>query len=290
MSLNTFSYLFSQYHIVAVDDYQNEPKRIYIARSEFQLSEMTKVILIDLVNKEVFEPQMAGSYAKFMCSIRNIDPLRDDIELILIRINNLPDLIKIRISGILAERQEINDNGYRSFYDLNEYVFTDLHKRFLETGSLGAFDFFCIIIWKANRAKSKIAKKLIGKYNSLEDGARTITSYLSNENLNDYERFSYLIKTGFRLPMLSAILTALYPDRFLVYDNRICEHPEMVDFKNLANGIADITRYYAGYRNYIDTICSITPSWMTLRQKDQYLWGKSFADQLNIDIKNNFCK
>lgn len=290
MSLNTFSYLLAQYHIVAVDEYLDKPERIYLSTSEFQLSEMTKVILIDLVNKVAFEPQLAGSYAKFMCPIRSIDLHRDDIEAIQNRINNLPDLIKIRISSIMEERKEIKDDGYRSFYDLNEYLFNDLNTKFREKGSLDAFDFFCIIIWKANRVKSTIAKNLLKKFKTLEDAAQTITSTLRNENISDYTRFEYLLDNGFRLPMLSAILTVLYPERFLVYDYRICEHPAMVSFQNLANGMTDSKCYFQRYQDYIAAIAEIPPLWMTLRQKDQYLWGKSFANQLKNDIKNNFNK
>ena len=290
MSLNTFSYLLGQYHVVAVDEYNDEPKRIYLARSEFKLSEMTKVILIDLVKNEAFEPQWAGSFAKFVGSIRPIDHHRDDIEAIQKRINNLPDLIKIRISGIMEERIEIKDDGYRSFYDLNEYLFKDLNKKFNEKGSLDAFDFFCIIIWKANRVKSTIAKNLLKQFKTLEEAAQTITSTLSNENISDYDRFSYLVEIGFRLPMLSAILTVLYPERFLVYDYRICEHPKMINFQNLVNGMKDSKLYYRRYMDYIAAISEITPSWMTLRQKDQYLWGKSFAIQLKNEIECNYRK
>jgi len=50
------------------------------------------------------------------------------------------------------------------YYDLEAYLFEDVHKRFKTEGSIGAFDFFSIVIWKANRAKSRIAKRLLSKY------------------------------------------------------------------------------------------------------------------------------
>ncbi len=37
---------------------------------------------------------------------------------------------------------------YLKYYDLEAYLFDDLRKRFHEDGSLGAFDFFSIVIWK----------------------------------------------------------------------------------------------------------------------------------------------
>ena len=41
---------------------------------------------------------------------------------------------------------------YLRYYDLERYLFEDVHRRFHEEGSIGAFDFFSIVIWKANRA------------------------------------------------------------------------------------------------------------------------------------------
>ena len=48
------------------------------------------------------------------------------------------------------------------FYALESYLFNTVHRRFAQQGYLGAFDFFCIVIWKANRAKTKVAKRLLG--------------------------------------------------------------------------------------------------------------------------------
>ena len=45
----------------------------------------------------------------------------------------------------------------RKFYNLENYLFEEVSKRFSEHGYLEVFDFFCIVIWKANRSKSKIA-------------------------------------------------------------------------------------------------------------------------------------
>ncbi|HYX71330.1 MAG TPA: hypothetical protein VE732_01045 [Nitrososphaera sp.] len=54
-------------------------------------------------------------------------------------------------------------NDYLKYFDRERYLFEDVHQRFHAEHSLGAFDFFSIIIWKANRAKSKIALKLLAK-------------------------------------------------------------------------------------------------------------------------------
>jgi len=49
---------------------------------------------------------------------------------------------------------------FRRYYDLEPCIFGEVQVRFEQEGYLLAFDFFCIVIWKANRAKSKIAKRL----------------------------------------------------------------------------------------------------------------------------------
>ena len=46
-------------------------------------------------------------------------------------------------------------------YHQERYLFDVVSPRFQREHELSAFDFFCIVIWKANRAKSKIAKRLL---------------------------------------------------------------------------------------------------------------------------------
>jgi hypothetical protein len=68
---------------------------------------------------------------------------------------------------------------YRDYYDLERYVSETVRHRFQQDGYLSAFDFFCIVIWKANRAKSKIADKLLRdgpkKYTDLDSAVKDLT-------------------------------------------------------------------------------------------------------------------
>lgn len=48
---------------------------------------------------------------------------------------------------------------YQRYYDLETFLFEDVYRRFRDNGSIGAFEFFSIVIWKANRAKSITAKR-----------------------------------------------------------------------------------------------------------------------------------
>ena len=105
---------------------------------------------------------------------------------------------------------------YRKFYDLENYLFEEVSRRFSEHGYLETFDFFCIIIWKANRSKSKIAKRLLSKgHPDLNSAVIALTKSLAKA-ANDKTRMKILIEDwGFMLPMASAILTVLYP--YVIY-------------------------------------------------------------------------
>jgi hypothetical protein len=46
---------------------------------------------------------------------------------------------------------------YARYYDLESYLFQEVSHRFTSRKPLSAFDFFRIVVWKANRSKSKVA-------------------------------------------------------------------------------------------------------------------------------------
>jgi len=43
-----------------------------------------------------------------------------------------------------------------------------------------------------------------------------------------------------------------------------------------------------GYSHYIEGVRQFVPSENTLREKDKYLWGKSFCEDLIQDIQDGF--
>src|SRR5882672_7549701 len=99
---------------------------------------------------------------------------------------------------------------YLKYFDREHYLFDEVRFRFHDEHSLGAFDFFSIVIWKANRAKSKIARRLLSKdrksKRDLNARCRALTRSLYSAN-DHKERLRILIKDwGFALPMASAIL------------------------------------------------------------------------------------
>jgi hypothetical protein len=173
------------------------------------------------------------------------------------------------------------------YYDLENYVLTDVRDSFDRNGHLTAFDFFCIVIWKANRAKTKIAQRLLNYNSDIEQSVKDLTSKIFSAT-DDKQKLKVLITDyKFRLPMSSAILSLLYPDNFTIYDVRVCE--TLINFKGLDN-TTNFEKLWLGYKDYIESVRKYEPKNLSLRDKDRFLWGKSFYEQLNKDLKNNFNK
>lgn len=177
---------------------------------------------------------------------------------------------------------------YHRYYDLETYLFEDVSGHFRDAGSIGAFDLFSIVIWKANRAKSITARRLLKHAlpgESLDALCHRFTREVASAP-DPESRFMRVVSSpwGFSLPMASAILTVLYPDTFTVYDYRVCE--ELHDFDNLAN-LTDLGRLWSGYSRFINAVKTAS-SGQSLRAKDRFLIGRSMASQLDRDIKSWF--
>jgi hypothetical protein len=187
----------------------------------------------------------------------------------------------------MTVRSTQREVDYKKYCDLERYLFEEVTNRFRENGHLTAFDFFCIIIWKANRAKSKIARKLIQKdYTDLDDAVRALTSGISIAEGRKAKLRVLIEDWSFRLPMASAIATVLYPDGFSVYDVRVCD--QLNDFHKVQN--KKFETLWDGYCDYLDRVTAEAPIDLKLRDKDRWLWGRSFHDQLIEQIANNFTK
>jgi hypothetical protein len=176
---------------------------------------------------------------------------------------------------------------FRQYYYLESYLFDVVHPRFVQQGYLSAFDFFCIVIWKANRSKSKIAKRLLSRgHKDLDMAVRELTTGIAQQ-IDSKSRLRYLWlnqEWGFRLPMASAILTVLYPDEFTVYDVRVRGVLNDLDLESITN----FDKLWAGYQRYKAKVEEMAPKELSLRDKDRYLWGKSFHDQLKTQIMGTF--
>jgi len=181
-------------------------------------------------------------------------------------------------------------DDYLKYYDSERYLFEDVHQRFHANHFLDAFDFFTIIIWKANRAKSKIARRMLKENlpgdRNLEARCRALTQAL-HDAPTPKERMRVLIKEwGFALPMASAILTVCWPDEFTVYDYRVRDL--LKDLPKLTEG-GDFEKTWKLFEEYKAGVIKLVPD-KSLRDKDRYLSGQSRACQLRGDIQKSFIK
>jgi hypothetical protein len=182
----------------------------------------------------------------------------------------------------------MTDTNFLQYYDLEGYLFEVVSVRYAQDKTLTAFDFFCIVIWKANRAKSKVAKRLLAHGNGQANLGVAVGSLLAEISAakDQRARLSVLIEDwGVRLPMASAILTVLYPEDFTVYDVRVCD--VLGDFQD-AQFKTDFATLWGRYSAYIMAVKGAVPECPSLRDKDRSLWGKSFATQLQTDIQSSF--
>lgn len=175
---------------------------------------------------------------------------------------------------------------YLKLYWLESYLFDTVRHRFEEQGFLTAFDFFCIVSWKAGRAKPRVAHWLRGKgHSDLKTAVSELTSSLAKAD-SPKERLRILMECWtFTLPMATAVLTVLYPEEFTAYDSRVCE--SLKAFQNLVN-LKYSEKLWKGYQDFKREVQDYAPSELTLRDKDRYLWGKSWYEQLRRDIGRGF--
>jgi hypothetical protein len=180
----------------------------------------------------------------------------------------------------------MNDTDYSKYYDLEGYLFGEVSSRYQQTKRVNAFDFFCIVVWKANRAKSKVANRLLAHgHANLTQAVESLIDAISAAP-DHMERLRVLVQDwGFRLPMASAILTVLFPKDFTVYDVRVCE--ALNNFKG-AQYKTRFDRLWEQYSEYIKRVKASVGGEKTLRDKDRYLWGRSFQSELETDIANCF--
>lgn len=103
---------------------------------------------------------------------------------------------------------------------------------------------------------------------------------------DDKERMRILMDGwGLRLPMASAILTVLYPESCTVYDVRVCD--ALGDFRT-AQYRTDFEALWDEYRRFVAAVHETVNRDYDLRDKDRWLWGKSFCQRLEADLASQF--
>jgi len=170
--------------------------------------------------------------------------------------------------------------NYLKYYHLENYLFEEVKSNFQKRGYLTPEEFFCIVIWKANRAKGKIKAKLLKHKVSLEQSVKKLTNEIFKAS-DSKERLKILLDGWkFNLPMATAILTILYPKDFTVYDIRVRKELGIEDFAGRKN---QIEKYFSEFLPMVKE----KVKGEDLRDKDRYLWGKSFYEDLINFLKSD---
>lgn len=175
-----------------------------------------------------------------------------------------------------------------AYNNLENFLLSEVRGRFQKDGFIEAFDFFSIIIWKSNRSKSKVAKRLIKQSDNsdLDQISKHISSAISVAKTDKEKMQVLIVDWKFKLAIASAILTILYPDDFTVYDYRSAgQVGEGGSLKYKTN----FEEIWSGYLLFRSRVAQI-PHGASLREKDHYLFGKSRMDDLYKALKCGFSK
>jgi hypothetical protein len=171
------------------------------------------------------------------------------------------------------------------YYSPDTILFPKLAVRFGHIGHPTAEELYLILDWKASRARTKHLDRLTRSGRIFLQAAQDIAQDLHGA-ADDMERLRLLMAHPWRfpLPTATAVLTVLYPDRFRVYDIRVCE--ALGDFKKLVHWRWS-DRFWPEYCRFVAAVRSAVPAHPTLRHADRYLWGMNkrndLRDKLGLD-------
>ncbi len=140
-----------------------------------------------------------------------------------------------------------------------------------------------MFIWKANRAKGTTKKRLAKLANGTFPSAVSQICEALQEAKTPKGKLAILMERWkFLLPMATAILTVLYPNEFTIYDTRVCK--VLDGFKDIgARSFSE--KLWDEYERFKRAVVEHAekdgaPVELSLRDKDRFLWGKSFYQQV----------
>ncbi|MFH2136828.1 MAG: hypothetical protein ABII19_04365 [Patescibacteria group bacterium] len=169
-------------------------------------------------------------------------------------------------------------SDYIRFYYLENYLFDSVSKNFHKRGYLTPQEFFCIVIWKANRKKTQIRDAIRKRGISIEE----LTAKINRTKIAE-KKMSLLTEIKhIGIPMASAILTVLYPKDFTVLDYRVWD--DLKD-KFVVEGRQPDT--IKEYLEYVDVCKMFSKKYnKSLRDIDRFSWGRSFYRDLIKFLEN----
>ena len=150
-------------------------------------------------------------------------------------------------------------------------MFDEISANFQKKHFLTAEEFFAIVIWKSNRAKTKVLKGI------KEDG-RTVEKLTKDVHQeNDLEKKVEILNSvsGIGIPIASAVLTVCYPDIFTIVDYRASQTLNELG----RNFKGDPTTSVSVYMEYVETCSQFAKKeGLSLRDTDRVLWGYDFYE------------
>ncbi len=167
------------------------------------------------------------------------------------------------------------------FYSPETTLFPKLAARFAETGRLTAEELYLILEWKAARARTKHLRRLT--YGRTFSEAAADLARAIHGAADDEDRLRLLLAEPWRfaLPTATAILAVLYPDRFTVYDIRVCD--ALGDFHRLGHRRWS-ERIWADYCRFVEAVRVAAPANLSLRDADRWLWGHDERKALRREL------
>jgi hypothetical protein len=182
--------------------------------------------------------------------------------------------------------------NYLKYYDLEKYLFGPVRERFNQEGVIDPVDFYMILMWKYNRSKNYGKDRLSGAAGDFSKAVKKIADTLYHTHAPE-DKFKILLDEPwkFSVALGSAILTVLYPLEFTVCDTRVCNqlHKMMPPTakppfpKTLSASTSSFHLVWKQYKRFKKAVEDNTPAELCLRDKDRYLFGKSFYEQARED-------
>jgi len=170
-------------------------------------------------------------------------------------------------------------NQWLKLYDIERYLFKEVYRRFNDERTLEPYDFFAIIVWKSNRAKTKIKKGLARAGKSVRELMREV----SQADTPEAKIETLLQIWGIGLPIASAILTVCHPKEFTVLDYRAWATLKEAAVSDLPPRYPQSAQEYLQYcracHHFADRMA------LSLRDLDRALWAKSWEDDLQTLIE-----
>ncbi len=167
-----------------------------------------------------------------------------------------------------------NLEKYLKYYFLEEYLFNDVSKNFQKHEYLTPEEFFAIIIWKSNRAKTNVRRGIEKSKKTI----RKITAGIFQAKTSEQKLNTLTSIPSIGIPMASAILAVCYPDDFTVADYRA--YAAFKDFREEIAGNPTVS--ISAYLEYLKKCKELAAKHnLSLRNFDRILWAKDFYEGTN---------